>query len=354
MPKSSDFVKTWLPGPSRGTQTFNSPGNKTIDYGRYLGTVSGRGGAGNAPTAIAWNTNWNTNYNVAYPVANRPAATWNTNYNVAYPIANQPIGTRPASTWSTNYNVAYPVANQPIANQPASAWSVNYNVTYPVANQPIANYNPPTNFFWNQYINIYNNTFGGVYTENRNGNLFFCPGPYQYTENDNVVNVNYQCQGSGNNPNWNTNYNVAYPEANRPVNAWNTNWNTNYNVAYPIANQPVNAWNTNWNTNYNVAYPIANQPAATWNTNYNVVYPIANQPIANQPVSTYAPGIPGVSTNVLGVTFPGGPIDLSGFGGSPGTAPFINETVISYYTYPDNATYPVVVPTGGQIIVKLE
>jgi hypothetical protein len=137
------------------------------------------------------------------------------------------------------------------------------------------------------------------------------------------------------------------------------NYNTNYNVAYPIATQPIATQPaTTWTTNYNVAYPVATQPATAWttnyNTNYNVAYPIATQPEANRPVTSYTPGNTGTPSTVLGVYFPGGPIDLSGFSGSPGTAPYVSDTVIPYYTFPDNSNYPVAVPSGGQIVIKIE
>jgi hypothetical protein len=108
-----------------------------------------------------------------------------------------------------------------------------------------------------------------------------------------------------------------------------------------------------------VAYPIANQPESgrpvtAWSTNYNVAYPIANQPEAARPVTAYTPGNAGTPTTVLGVYLPGGPVDLSGFAGNPGTAPTVSPTVVSYYDYPDNSNYPVTVPPGGQVNVTLE
>jgi hypothetical protein len=35
-------------------------------------------------------------------------------------------------------------------------------------------------------------------------------------------------------------------------------------------------------------------------------------------------------------------------------APYVPETVTNYWDYPDNANYPVTVPTGGYIVVKIE
>ncbi len=112
MPKSTDLHKSWIASSARGTQTFNAPANLTIPYGRYVGTVSGRGQTGNNPVpgnASAYSITYNTNYNIAYPIANQPAAaysiTYNTNYNVAYPIANQPAAAY-SIVYNTNYNIA--------------------------------------------------------------------------------------------------------------------------------------------------------------------------------------------------------------------------------------------------------
>jgi hypothetical protein len=135
-----------------------------------------------------------------------------------------------------------------------------------------------------------------------------------------------------------------------------TNYNTNYNVAYPvgtrpIGTQPATAYTILYNTNYNVEYPIATQPEASrpvtaYSTNYNVAYPIATQPEGNRPITSYVPGDAGAATTVLGVYFPGGAI------GSP--APYVSDTVVQYWDYPDNSNYPVAVPPGGQIVVKIE
>jgi len=68
--------------------------------------------------------------------------------------------------------------------------------------------------------------------------------------------------------------------------------------------------------------------------------------VTTYPYTPGSPGNPGTPTTVLGVYFPGGPA------GSP--APYVAETVTNYWDYPDNATYPVTVPSGGYIVVKIE
>lgn len=277
-----------MPGPSRGTTTFNTPSNLTVPYGRFIGNVSGRGGSGNAPLASAWTTNYNTNYNVAYP------------------IATQPIANRPANAWTTNY-------------------ITNYNVAY-VTNHHMHYYT----YHNSPGFDVHRYTFQGPAGWAGPGPHFFagtwghCPSTWHISSPCCQQWGLYSCPpGSGGSNIAYGGHHVAsthaiYPTGNQP-----------------IANQPATAWTTNYSTNYSVAYPVANRP------------------IANQPVSAYTPGNVGANTNVLGVTFPGGPIDLSGFGGSPGTAPTVNATPVSYYSYPDNATYPVAVPSGGQIVVNI-
>jgi hypothetical protein len=269
------------------------------------------------------------------PLASRPRTqTFNTSGNVTIPYGRYRgtiegrAGTGiPGNItgYNTNYNVSYPVANQPIANQPVAFYNVSYpfggyNVSYPFGG------NNPT--IYNVFADVY---VGCLSTVNQQGGAYYsysfsgysCPNyqslPYGtgstwctqlFNDNNaisNGMNKSYSCGTSPGNPN----YNVVY--------------GVNYNVSYPVG-----GYNTNYNTNYNVAYPIANQPIAGYN-----------------------PGNPGQATTVLGVYFPGGGVS----GGIGQLAPTIPATVVSYFAFPDSApskTYPVTVPTGGQIIVKIE
>jgi hypothetical protein len=380
MSKQQNIKKTWIVGSARVTSTFNAPGNLSIPYGQFVGSVRGRAGSGNVPLATAYNITYTTNYNVAYPIANRPEASrpatawttnFNTNYNVAYPIANRPEASRPATAWTTNYNVVYPIANRPETGRPVNAWTTNYNVNYPIANQPQTGSNPPNRFDANRFASFfqrYNFDSGNYSTNTFFPNLFTCPTPF-FRASTNLIPgaytedlAQYSCTGFGGNPNWTTNYNVDVQVANQPATAFSITYTTNYNVAYPIANQPATAFTILYNTNYNIAYPIANQPVANqpataftilYNTNYNIAYPIANQPETGRPINAYVPGNPGTSVNLLGVNFPGGPVDLSQFGGNPGTATTVNKTIVQYDNWPtNNLTVPV--PPGGQIITEFE
>lgn len=436
MTRPVELNKTWLPGPSRGTQTFNAPSNLTIPYGRHKATISGRAGSGNNPGA-QYSTNYNVNYNVQpvvgnQPEASRPANAWVTNYVQSYGVGN-PYATQYSIVYSTNYavsysasygasynvvdtqynNAAYPVqynivdtqytspysiSYNVVGNRPATAYSTVYGVSYSSGPPVPGNYNPPTGFNWNlaayNYTRIYDPVNGGnsqsnsYYTDS--GSSDTCPSyvydAYYSTEYDVVTYITYSCSPYGNNqnydPGYNTNYNVSYPE-----NAWTTNYNVDYNTAYnvaynrgysvsynavygvaynraysasynaaygvvynigtqPEASRPINAYGVNNNTTYNLGNQPATAYSIVYSTNYNLAYPVGNAPVANYVINSYAPGAPGDAATVLGVYFPGGAV------GS--VAPYVGETVVQYWDYPDYKTHPVSVPPGGQIVVKLE
>ena len=106
--------------------------------------------------------------------------------------------------------------------------------------------------------------------------------------------------------------------------------------------------------NYNTGNPSGYQGNTI--ANYNT----GNAGTYNAPVL----GNPGGNTTVLGVYFPGGAGGSANYNPAPGStiagynagqlAPTVGETVTNYWAYPDNATYPVDVPVGGQIVVKIE
>ena len=353
--------------------------------------------------ATAYTILYNTNYNVAYPIATQPETG---RPATAYTI-----------TYATNYNVAYPVATQPETGRPATAWTTNYNVSYPIGNQPVTGSNPPTGFNWNAAYTVFtritdpvngSSFYSGPDTSYASGSNPTCPSPYNETflsyEYDVYIQTTYSCTGYGGTTTYATNYNVSYAIANQPATAYTITYSTNYNVAYPVGTQPATAYTITYATNYNVAYPVANQPetgrpvtaytityatnyniaypvatrpeasrpATAWTTNYNVAYPIATQPesgrpatawttnystnyniaypIATQPetgrpVTAYTPGNPGGSTTVLGVYFPGGGIST--------VAPYVPATEFKVHQFPEGS-YPVGVPPGGQIVIKLE
>jgi len=76
--------------------------------------------------------------------------------------------------------------------------------------------------------------------------------------------------------------------------------------------------------------------------NYANTNPSSGGNYANTNPTT--PAVPGNASTALGVTMPG-----SNTGGTP--APVTPATLVSYYSYPDNATYPVSVPSGGYVTI---
>lgn len=311
MSKSANLNKTWIPGTSRGTTNFNAPGNLSIPYGRYTGTITGRGGSGNSPNASAWTTN----------------------YNTVYPVGTRPVGTQPATTWTTNYNTNYYSVSEVSGfsfghfgysgQYPPSGSSGNsryYQYGIHIYRRPAYPWTPPAGYGSGpSYYQAAHTQFQGPGCPSFQGyNFHFSFDDFMGPRYAWVV-IHYQCT---------TNFAPGNP-------AYHTAYYTNYHTYYvfqgfSVGTQPATAWTTNYNTNYNTVYPVANRP-----------------------VTGYTPGNAGAATNVLGVTFPGGPVDLSGFGGNPGTAPTVSPTAVTYNTYPDNATYPVTVPPGGQISVTL-
>ena len=242
MPRHNELEKTWLPGPSRGTQTFNAPANLVIDYGRHVATISGRGGSGNNPGET---------YSILY----------NTNYNLVYPQANQPEVSRPVVNYNTNYNLAYPVGTQPEVSRPINGYNVNYNIAYP------GNPGPPNNNI--VYETIYNQV----------------DVPFAYGVN---YNLTYPANYSINTP---ANYNVVYPIQ------YNTVYPVSYNVVYPIQ------YNIAYPVSYNVAYPVSYNVA--YPATYNVAYPVGNQPIGNVDwIASYWLGAPPNSFDYLFSQYP--------------------------------------------------
>ena len=91
-----------------------------------------------------------------------------------------------------------------------------------------------------------------------------------------------------------------------------------------------------------VSYPYVPASYNTVPASYNTV-PASYNTVTNYP---YTPASAGAPTTVLGVYFPGG--------GPGSVAPYVSPTTVNYWDYPDNANYPVTVPTGAYIEVKIE
>ena len=354
-----ELEKTWR-STGVGTQTFNSPGTFTMNYGKQNIYVAGTGGIGGGGTVATYNTTPGTaaSYNAGTGLTYNPAtvASYNTVpgtvssyntvsgtpiYNVAYPIGS--------------YNVAYPVSGYNTVpgnsgyNPPTDGYyyqSTEVGSQYVTTNwAPYpSNVNPPGQAPNNQY------TYSIYYSDHAAGVLYpYAPWPayfigyYYYYDSYNQqtgfttvtfqVDRPFRYSAPGNSytnpPSYPANYSVAYPVG-------------SYNTAYPFSGSynpptyPVATYNA-------PTYPVAAYTpgnAATYNPTNVATY---NPP--TYPAATYNPFIAGNPSSALGVTMPGGA------GGGSYVTPVL-PTEISYYSYPDNASYPVTVAPGGQVTIK--
>jgi hypothetical protein len=113
---------------------------------------------------------------------------------------------------------------------------------------------------------------------------------------------------------------------------------------------------------YNAGNPATYNPQnpASYSGNTAATYNAGSVATYNPPIL----GTPGTATNVLGVYFPGGAGASANYNAAPGStiagynagqlAPYVPETPVDTNVYPDSANYPVTVPSGGQIVVKIE
>jgi hypothetical protein len=132
-------------------------------------------------------------------------------------------------------------------------------------------------------------------------------------------------------------YNVLHVPYYTPGNA---NYTPGNPATYNPPTYPIGTYNTvpgNAST-----YNPTTYPPATYNP---ITYPVATYNPVFYPVATYSPFVAGNPSSALGVTLPGGP-------GGNQPVPATGPTEISYYTYPDNAAYPVTVAPGGQVVIK--
>ena len=123
MPKRIDeLVKTWVPGPSRGTTVFNTYGNMSVAYGRNRLFVSGSGGSGNClvPGNIATYTgnsiaSYNSGTAATYNQGSPASYTGNSaNYNAGNPSGYTGNSAIPASSGNNaNYNPCTLAYNTP-------------------------------------------------------------------------------------------------------------------------------------------------------------------------------------------------------------------------------------------------
>jgi hypothetical protein len=197
-----------------------------------------------------------------------------------------------------NYNPYVP--GNPIYN-PVIPGNPNYNPYYP--GNP--NYNPyyPGNANYNPY-----------YPGNFNYNpQYYVEGFYSYFYDDYVPGYFVPGNITGSNPGSGGNYAGANPGS-----------GGNYAGANPGSGGNPSGSNPSSGGNYAGANPASGGNFA-----------------GNNPTT---PAVPGSPATALGVTMPG-----SNSGGTP--APVTPATLVSYYSYPDNTTYPVSVPSGGYVTI---
>jgi hypothetical protein len=272
---SFGLEKTWRAS-GTGAQTFNSPSNYAIPYGRYQITVAGRGGTGTA--AVPGNPTYNP-YTPGNPFSN-PFVPGNPNYNPYTP--GNPFS-NPGTPGNPNYNPYTPASGgNPSGSNPSTPGNYNY---YP-------------GYYQSPYYSFYfDDVIPGYYT----------PG-----------NISGQNPATPGNPN----YNPYTP-------------GSGGNFA---GNNPFTPGNSGVNPGSGGNF-AGNNPGTPGNSGVN---PGSGGNFAGNNPTT--PAAPGNAATALGVTMPG-----SNTGGTP--APATPATLVSYYSYPDNATYPVSVPSGGYVTI---
>lgn len=357
IPSNIAGFNTIIPGNATGVYNAGSGGN-LAGYQQTGGNIAGYN-AGNPPTSGVNSFAYIYFVNNGFTITGNPTGSYNppsggnlagynaytagnANYNSPTPGGTatiyvtyvcEPAGAFPgfyvdASYYNSFYGVYDPAAFTNLENVCPSP-STFYQ-TVPGTPGNIANYNPPSggnpNYNpltpGNQNYNPSQSDPGYSFTMYINeGSSPTCPSPYSTYEfnpvygSSNYESVNYSCTpftipGTPSTANYNA-------TTNEPI----------YNPFVP-GNQNYNS-PTGGNPNYNAA--------VTGNANYNAV--------GGQNANFFAPsgGTPGLSTNVLGVFFPGGNV------GS--VAPYVSPTRINRYIS-DATTYPVDVPTGGYVTIE--
>ena len=356
--------KTWRTT-GTGTFTFNAPGNISIPYGKSDMTVGGKGGTGEEE--VVGNPNYNppvdgniASYNPDTGgnfANNNPPGTNIANYNpVIAGTGGNPIispagggnfaGNNSGSEVSTGFNSATFVAGD------APSYFAGNADTFVAGDAAVfvagtANFNAPM-FVPAIYVeaSYWNGVFGDMYPP-----VVLNPGGY--TPASYVPGT----PDGGTNP---ASYFAGNPDSGVPGNpasyfAGNADYflagseNFTYVAGSPIYN-PVNYAITGYNPSNPSSGGNPNYTNAPGNPNYNPVVPgsaASFNPSTPGNIATYntaSPAVPGASASALGVTLAG-----SNEGGL--VASYITPTKVSPYTIPDGATYPVVVPEGGQVII---
>lgn len=295
--------------------TFNAPGNFIPPYGKTIFRITARGSPGNA--SFYYNT----------PVAAQNPTIANYNYEYVPAVPGNVIAYYPAS--GGNVNPYYP----------ASGGFIN-----PIIIGNLTGYNPPTpgtlsGSIWGAYTTsygvvnytLYSPAFsytGFDYNEG-GGSGFTIPspssnqvGPTRFSNTEQYYTIYF-----------NTTYSYVRDAYNPP-----TPGNANYNPWTPTSTNPYYPASGGDTNPYYPAYSNSNPNTPgfyTSNANYNSFVPAFTY-------TTTVPGNASPSTNVLGVSLPGGAADSA--------ASVVGPTTISIdYT---NAGTPISVPTGGYVTIN--
>lgn len=357
--------KTWR-AEGTGTTTLNAPGNVSIPFGKYEITVAGRAGSGNPPipgNVSGSNPPYGGNLAgyVIVPgnyVGENPYTAPVTNYPV-YAFANI-TGYRAASGGNPTGVFNPPSPGNEIINPagPGSAYATLSYVNVANPGNPLGNwlvkryayvvyagnqYNAVNNYPRSNYTEYFLNTQQNTPTELYNTSYSANPHPTQAYNPPTPGNENLNPYDAGEYAAVTSGPKYEGVFSSQPPAQFFTSYqtiNTLYGGSFTVAG--------GYMTKY-VTYALG--PGST--TNYPPPTPIYNpsneEPVFNPYVegtsnfNPTTPGNPGTATNVLGVYFPPG--------AAGALAPYVNETVINRYAYPDDASYPVTVPSGGQIVI---
>ena len=372
--------KTWR-ATGTGTFTFNAPGTFSIPYGKSDITVEGKGGTGEEE--VVGNPNYNSpvdgniaSYNPDTGgnfANNNPTETNIANYNpVIAGSGGSAIttavgggnfaGNSAGYTISTGFNSGTFVAGDPPSYFAGNADTfVAGEASVFVAGTP--NFNAPV-FVEAIYFepSYWNGVFGDMYPPVVLIQGSYTPASYAAGTADGGTNPSSYFAGNPDSggPGQPASYFAGNPDSGGPGQAasyfaGNAGYfqagYENFTVVGggPIYN-PVNYAITGYNPSNPSSGGNPNYTNTPGNPNYNPVVPgsaASFNPSTPGNIATYntaSPAVPGASASALGVTLAG-----SNQGGL--VASYITPTKVSPYTIPDGATYPVVVPEGGQVII---
>jgi hypothetical protein len=376
--------------------TFNAPGNFIPPYGKTIFQITAKGTPGNSSFYYTTTVPGNPNYNPYYPASGGNPLGTNTFYY------NTPVDAQNPTVAGYNYEYVPAQPGNVISYYPASGGNTNpyypasggnTNPYYPASGgntNPSTPGNPGTTnpivpgtsgsivqvtqyvHVWDVFAPRFNTPGYTAYYSNidyqpwnngtyRLGYYFASPYYFEFASGQSWYEVyqSYTDLGQYTNPatGGNTNpsnsptpgttnpYTPASGGTTNPYTPASGGTTNDYYPAYSNVNPSTPAFYTS-NANYNSFVPAFSYTTTVpGNPNYNPVVPASGGNVSgtntvNQNV--LVPGNAASSTNVLGVSLPGGAADSA--------APVVGPTTISIdYT---NAGTPISVPPGGYVTVN--